>query len=157
MNGMDGADERLAINGGEPVRHEYLNYGRQFIDQDDIDAVVAVMKSDYLTCGPKIAEMEEKLSRITQARYAVAVSSGTAALHLACIAAGISAGDEVVVSPMTFAASANCILYCGGIPVFADIDKGTWNISPAEAESKITGKTKAVIAVDFMGQAGRAG
>lgn len=149
----DGDDIMLAIDGGAPVRQTYLNYGRQYIDQEDIDAVVETLKSDFLTCGPKIAEMERKLCRITQAEYALAVSSGTAALHVACLAAGIGSGDEVIVSPITFAASANCVLYCGGTPVFADIDGRTWNISPAEVERKITKQTKAVIAVDFMGQA----
>lgn len=143
----------LALYGGEPVRKTLLNYGRQYIDEADIDAVTRVLRSDFLTCGPEIEEMQQKLCRVTGAKYASAVSSGTAALHLACLAAGISTGEEVIVSPITFAASANCILYCGGTPVFADIDKASWNISPECVERKITSRTKAVIAVDFMGQA----
>lgn len=134
-------------------RNKPLYYGHQYIDDADIDAVVQVLKSDYLTCGPKIPEMEKKLCSITGAQYAVAVSSGTAALHAACWAAGIGPGDEVIVSPMTFAASANCILYCGAHPVFADIDGETYNISPQRIEANITPRTKAVVAVDFTGQA----
>lgn len=106
----------LALYGGEPVRKTLLNYGRQYIDEADIDAVTKVLRSNFLTCGPEIEELEQKLCRVTGAKYASAVSSGTAALHLACLAAGISAGDEVIVSPITFAASANCILYCGERP-----------------------------------------
>ena len=105
-----------------------------------------------LTCGPKIAELEEKLCRITGAKYAVAVSNGTAALHVACLAAGIGEGDEVITTPITFAASANCALYCGARPVFADIDEKTWNIDPQSVRERITERTKAVVAVDFTGQ-----
>lgn len=149
----DENNEKLAIDGGNPVRQTYLNYAKQYIDQDDIDAVAEVLRSDYLTCGPKVPEMEQRLCDITQAKYAIAVSSGTAALHVACLAAGIDKGDEVIVSPITFAASANCVLYCGATPVFADIDDQTWNINPDEVEPLITRRTKAIIAVDYMGQA----
>ncbi|MCR4587083.1 MAG: UDP-4-amino-4,6-dideoxy-N-acetyl-beta-L-altrosamine transaminase [Lachnospiraceae bacterium] len=145
--------EQLAIFGGTPIRKEPLFYGRQYIDDADIDAVVNVLRSDYLTCGPKITELEAKLCQITGAKYAVAVSNGTAALHIAAMAAGIGEGDEVITSPITFAASANCTLYCGGNPVFADIDPETYNIDPADMERKITPATKAVVAVDFTGQA----
>ncbi len=148
-----GTMEQLAIFGGTPIRKEPLFYGRQDIDDADIDAVVNVLRSDYLTCGPKITELEEKLCKITGAKYAVAVSNGTAALHIAAMAAGIGEGDEVITSPITFAASANCTLYCGGRPVFADIDPETYNIDPADMERKITPATKAVVAVDFTGQA----
>lgn len=151
MNKKDAAV--LAINGGKPVRDSYLNYGRQYIDSNDIHAVTKVLQSDFLTCGPMIQKAEQKLCLITGAKYCTLVSSGTAALHVACLAAGISSGDEVIVTPMTFAASANCVLYCGGTPVFADIDNNTWNISPQAVEQKITSQTKAVIAVDYMGQA----
>lgn len=130
-----------------------LMYGHQYIDDADIDAVVQTLKSDFLTCGPRIDELEEKLCHITGAKYAVALSNGTAALHAACYAAGIGPDDEVITTPLTFAASANCVLYCGGKPVFADIDADTWNISPKEIERNITQRTKAVIAVDFTGQA----
>lgn len=145
--------EQLAIWGGTPVRDTVIGYGRQYIDQDDIAAVTAVMTSDTLTCGPKIKELEDRLCEITGAKYAVAVSNGTAALHIAAMAAGISDGDEVIVSPITFAASANCVLYCGGTPVFADIDNETYNIDPASIREHITDKTKALVAVDFTGQA----
>ena len=134
-------------------REKPLYYGHQYIDEADIDAVVTVLKSDFLTCGPKIPELERRLCGLTGARYAVAVSSGTAALHAACWAAGIGPGDEVIVPPMTFAASANCVLYCGGRPVFADIDPDTYNISPQQIEANLTPRTKAVVAVDFTGQA----
>lgn len=145
--------EQLAIFGGTPVRDTKISYGRQCIEQDDIDAVVATLKSSALTCGPKINELEKALCDVTGAKYAVAVSNGTAALHIAAMAAGIKEGDEVIVSPITFAASANCVLYCGGTPVFADIDPETYNISPASIRKCITEKTKAIVAVDFTGQA----
>ncbi|MCQ2520990.1 MAG: UDP-4-amino-4,6-dideoxy-N-acetyl-beta-L-altrosamine transaminase [Lachnospiraceae bacterium] len=145
--------EELAIKGGKPVRDKKIFYGRQWIDEQDVEAVVATLRSDYLTCGPKVKELEEKLCEITGAKYAVAVSNGTAALHCACIAAGIGPGDEVITTPITFAASANCALYVGATPVFADINPETYNIDPASIEAKITEKTKAVVAVDFTGQA----
>lgn len=145
--------EELAIFGGTPVRENPIYYGRQFIDDDDVNAVVETLKSDLITCGPKVAELEAKLCEITEAKYAVVVSNGTAALHLAAMAAGIGEGDEVIVSSITFAASANCVRYCGGIPVFADIDPYTYNIDPESIKKLITPKTKAVVAVDFTGQA----
>ena len=143
----------LAILGGKPTREEFIPYGKQYIDEDDIRAVNEVLRSPYLTTGPKVEEFENKLCELTGAKYAVVISNGTAALHAACYAAGITEGDEVITTPITFAASANCVLYCGGKPVFADIDPDTWNIDPKEIEKKITDKTKAVIAVDFTGQA----
>lgn len=143
----------LAINGGEPLLKRKISYGHQYIDEDDIQAVVEVLKSDYLTCGPKIEEAEKKLCKVTGAKYAVLVSSGTAALHACCFAAGIGPGDEVITTPITFAASANCALYCGAKPVFADIKTDTYNIDPSSIEKCITSRTKAVIAVDFTGQA----
>ncbi len=145
--------EKLAIEGGIPVRSSKIYYGRQWIDEDDIDAVVKVLRSDLITCGPKVDEMEHSLCEFTGARYAVAVNSGTSALHCACIAAGIGPGDEVITTPITFAASANCAVYCGAKPVFADIDPETYNIDPESIKTKITDNTKAVIAVDFTGQA----
>ena len=111
------------------------------------------MKSDFLTCGPKVRETEKKLCDITGARYAVLVSNGTAALHAACHAAELHEGDEIITTPLTFAASANCALYCGAKPVFADIDRDTYNISPKSIEERITDRTRAVVAVDFTGQA----
>ena len=145
--------ENLAIFGGKPVRENPIFYGRQFIDQDDINAVVETLKSNLITCGPKEEELEKKLCEVTEAKYAVVVSNGTAALHLAAMAAGISEGDEVIVSSITFAASANCVLYCGGTPVFADIDPYTYNIDVESIKKLITPKTKAIVAVDFTGQA----
>lgn len=145
--------EQLAIFGGAPVRSTPLSYGHQYIDEEDIQAVTEVLKSDYLTCGPKISELEHTLCEVTGAKYAVAVSNGTAALHIAAMAAGIKEGDEVITTPVTFAASANCALYCGARPVFADINPDTYNISPDSIEACITERTKAVVAVDFTGQA----
>lgn len=145
--------EKLAINGGDPVRAEKIYYGRQWVDEEDIAAVGDVLRSDFLTCGPKVDEMERALENYTGAKHAVAVSNGTAALHCACIAAGIGPGDEVITTPITFAASANCALYCGAKPVFADINIETYNIDPESIRAHITDKTKAVVAVDFTGQA----
>ena len=145
--------ENLAIFGGTPVLERKIGYGHQYIDDADIQAVVDVLKSDYLTCGPKIDEAEEKLCRITGAKHAVLIANGTAALHAICFAAGIEEGDEVITTPITFAASANCALYCGGKPVFADINPETYNIDPDQIEKCITNKTKAVVAVDYTGQA----
>lgn len=143
---------QLAINGAKPLREKKIFYGHQYIDEQDIQAVVRVLRSDYLTCGPQILALEHKLCSMTGAKYAVAVSNGTAALHIACLAAGIQNGDEVITTPLTFAASANCVFYCGARPVFADIRKDTYNISPEEILKKVTPNTKAVIAVDFTGQ-----
>jgi UDP-4-amino-4,6-dideoxy-N-acetyl-beta-L-altrosamine transaminase len=127
-----------------------IPYGRQFLDEKDINEVVNVLKSGFLTTGPKVKEFEEKFSSEVGAKYAVAVSSGTAGLHLAALAAGIRKGDEVITTPLTFAASANCALYCGAKPVFADItEQGI--INPAEIEKRISSKTKAVIPVHYSG------
>jgi len=145
--------EKPAICGGTPVREKKIFYGHQYLDQADYDTVLEVLKSDYLTCGPKISELEEKLCEITGAKYAVVCSNGTAALHMAAMAAGIGAGDELITTPITFAASANCALYCGAKPVFADINEKTYNISPDSIEEHITSATKAVVAVDYTGQA----
>lgn len=144
--------EKPAIEGGNPVRETPIYYGHQYIDEADIQAVVDVMKSDYLTCGPKIAELEKKLCALTGAEYAVVCANGTAALHMAALAAGVKEGDEVITTPITFAASANCALYCGARPVFADIDPETYNIDPEKVEAAVTPATKAVVAVDYTGQ-----
>jgi UDP-4-amino-4,6-dideoxy-N-acetyl-beta-L-altrosamine transaminase len=136
----------------ESIRNSYLPYGRQWIDDDDIEAVVEVLKGDYLTTGPYVSKFEQAVAQYVGAKYAIAFSNGTAALHGACFAAGIGQGDEVITTPMTFAASANCVLYQGGTPVFADIDEKTYNIDPIKIEEKITDKTKAIIPVDFTGQ-----
>ena len=145
--------EELAIFGGKPVREKAIYYGRQCVEQDDVDAVIQTLTSDYITCGPKVKEMEQTICEVTGAKYAVAVCNGTAALHLAAMAAGFGPGDEVIVSPITFAASANCVLYCGATPVFADIDDETYNIDPECIKKLITPKTKGIVAVDFTGQA----
>jgi len=130
----------------------YIPYGTQSIEEDDIQAVVEVLRSDYLTTGPTVAQFEKVVAEYVGAKYAVAVSNGTAALHVACLAAGIKPGDEVITTPITFAASANCVLYCGGTPVFADINPETYNIDPEDIRRKITKNTKAIIAVHFTGQ-----
>ena len=145
--------ETLAIHGGTPVRKDKIFYGHQYIDEADMNAVLNVMRSDFLTCGPEIEKLERKLCKFTGAKYAVVVSNGTAALHAACYAAGVSDNDEVITTPITFAASANCALYCGAKPVFADIDYDTYNISPEEIREKVTDRTKVVVAVDYTGQA----
>lgn len=129
-----------------------IQYGRQIIEEDDIQAVVDVLKSDYLTTGPKIVEFEKLVAEYVGVRYAVAIANGTAALHAACFAAGITEGDEVITTPLTFAASANCVLYCGGKPVFADVDPETYNIDPEDIKRKITDKTRAIIPVHLAGQ-----
>ncbi|AUI37196.1 UDP-4-amino-4,6-dideoxy-N-acetyl-beta-L-altrosamine transaminase [Geobacillus thermoleovorans] len=143
---------KLAIHGGTPVRESFLSYGQQWIDEDDIEAVVETLRSPFITQGPKIQQFEESIARYAGAKYAVAFANGTAALHGACFAAGISRGDEVITTPITFAASANCVLYVGGTPVFVDIDEKTYNIDPSRIEKAITSRTKAIIAVDFTGQ-----
>ncbi|WP_371389709.1 UDP-4-amino-4,6-dideoxy-N-acetyl-beta-L-altrosamine transaminase [Bacillus pseudomycoides] len=142
----------LAIHGGKPVRNHYLPYGKQSIDEDDIQAVINVLKSDFITTGPTIKQFENQVAAYVGAKYAVAFSSGTAALHGACFAAGISHDDEVITTSMTFAASSNCVLYQGGVPVFTDIKSDTYNIDPNLIKDQITNKTKAIIPVHFTGQ-----
>jgi UDP-4-amino-4,6-dideoxy-N-acetyl-beta-L-altrosamine transaminase len=143
--------ERLAINGGSPVRSTMLPYGRQLIEEDDVAAIVEALRGDWITTGPLVAEFERRLASRVGARHGVAVSSGTAALHAAVFAAGIGPGDEVIVPPLTFVASANPILYLGATPVFADVRPDTLNLDPARVEEKITPRTRAIIAVDFAG------
>jgi perosamine synthetase len=143
--------ETLAIDGGTPVRERLLPYGRQSVDDADIQAVVEVLKSDWLTTGPKIAEFEERFAAQVGARHAVSFSSGTAALHGAAFAAGLGPGDEAITTPMTFCATANCILYQGAMPVFADVSPDTLNLDPGEVSRKISARTKAIIAVDYTG------
>lgn len=144
--------ELPALLGGEPVRKEKIYYGRQWIGEDDIEAVANTLRSDFITCGPKVEEMESKLCQLTGAKYAVSCTNGTSALHLACLAAGVKEGDEVITTPLTFMASANCARYCGATVVFADINPNTYNIDPKSIREKITDKTKAIVAVDFTGQ-----
>ncbi len=145
-------DDRLAIEGGMPVRDTLLPYGRQMVDEADECAVLEALRSDWLTTGPRVGEYEERFAARVGARHAVAFSSGTAALHAAAAAAGLQAGDEMITTPLTFVASANCALYLGARPVFADVQEDTLNIDPAAIESKITPHTRAIVAVDFTGQ-----
>jgi perosamine synthetase len=143
--------ETLAIQGGSPVRKSLLPYGRQSLDDADIQAVVEVLKSDWLTTGPKVGEFEERFAAWVGARQAVSFSSGTAALHGAAFAAGLEAGDEAITTPMTFCATANCILYQGATPVFADVSPDTLNLDPKEVSKKVSARTKAIFAVDYAG------
>src|ERR1700690_583832 len=143
--------ETLAIHGGAPVRAKLLPYGRQSLGDADVQAVVEVLKSDWLTTGPKIGEFEERFAAWVGARQAVSFSSGTAALHGAAFAAGLGPGDEVITSPMTFCATANCVLYQGAMPVFADVCDDTLNLDPQAVSRKLSSRTKAIVAVDYAG------
>jgi perosamine synthetase len=143
--------ETLALHGGKPVRETLLPYGRQSLDDDDIQAVVEVLKSDWLTTGPKVAEFESAVAEWVGAKFAVSFSSGTAALHGAAFAAELGPGSEAITSPLTFCASANCVLYQGATPVFADVSDDTLNIAPGEVSKKLSSRTKAIIAVDYAG------
>jgi perosamine synthetase len=129
-----------------------IPYGRQWIDEEDIQAVVDVLRSDWLTTGPKVLEFEKAVTTYLGAQYGIAVNSGTAGLHCAMIALGVGPGDEVIVPPMTFAATANCIVHAGAVPVFADVEADTLLIDPIQVEAKITPNTKAIIGVDYAGQ-----
>jgi UDP-4-amino-4,6-dideoxy-N-acetyl-beta-L-altrosamine transaminase len=133
------------------VRSKFLPYGHQWIDDEDIKAVVEVLRTDWITQGPKVDEFERRVAEYCGAKYAVAVSSGTAALHAACTVAGISEGDEAITTPITFAATANAIVYCGGKPVFADVREDTLNIDPVEIQRRLSPRTRAVLPVDFTG------
>lgn len=139
--------DRPARNPGQ----QPIPYGRQWLDENDIQAVVEVLRSDWLTTGPKVAEFEDVFAQAVGSQQAVAVSNGTAALHCAVSAVNIGPGDEVIVPSMTFAATANCVMYRGGTPVFADVLPSTLLIDPAEVEAKLTPRTAAVIAVDYAG------
>jgi perosamine synthetase len=143
---------QLALHGGPPVRAELLPYGRHEIDDDDVAAVARALRSEWLTSGPGVSDFESAIARTVEADYAVAVSSGTAALHAAMWAIDIGPGDEVIVPPMTFAASANVVVYQGATPVFADVDPDTLLIDPAAAAARITPRTRAIVAVDYAGQ-----
>ncbi len=144
--------DALAIEGGTPVRAELLPYGRQWVDEEDIEAVVQVLRSDRLTTGPAVQEFEQALASRVGTQHAVAVNSGTAALHAAMHAIGIGPDDEVIVPAITFVATANAVLFEGGRPVFADVDPETLLIDPASVASRITPRTRAIIAVDYAGQ-----
>lgn len=143
--------EILANHGGRPTRAAFLPYGRHSIDDSDIEAVVQTLRSDWLTTGPKVAEFEEAIAAFVGAKYAVSFSSGTAALHAATFAAGLQSGDEAITSPLTFAATANCVLYQGAIPIFADVEPQTLNIDPGQVQFRISSRTKAILPVDYAG------
>ena len=134
-----------------------IPYGRQNITQEDIEAVINTLHSDYLTQGPKIAEFEENFAAYIGAKYAVAVSNGTAALHLCAMALDVKPGDKVITTPITFAASANCVRYCGGEVVFGDIDPETYLLDIDSVrrllEASPKGTYKGLIPVDFAGRA----
>ena len=142
----------LALFGGTPVRSTLLPYARQTVDEDDIRAVVEVLRSPWLTTGPEVQEFEHAFAKQTGAAHAVAVSSGTAALHAAVFAARIGSGDEVIVPAMTFAATANCVRYVGGTVVFVDVRSDTLSIDPAKAAEAVSPRTRAIVAVDYAGQ-----
>jgi perosamine synthetase len=146
------ATGRLAIDGGEPIRATMLPYARQSITDRDVDAVADALRSDWLTTGPRVPAFEAELASFTGARHAVAFSSGTAALHGAAAAAGLGPGDEAITTPLTFVATANCCLYVGAEPRFADIDRGTLLIDPAAVQAAITPRTRALLPVDYAGQ-----
>ncbi|MFC1590913.1 UDP-4-amino-4,6-dideoxy-N-acetyl-beta-L-altrosamine transaminase [Thermodesulfobacteriota bacterium] len=129
-----------------------IPYGKQYIDDDDIQAVIDVLRSDWITTGPSVEQFETVFSEFVGAKYAVAVNSGTAALHAAMFSLGVGPGDEVVVPAMTFAASANCVIYQGAMPVFADVDAATLTLDPASVEARLSPRTRAIIAVDYAGQ-----
>jgi perosamine synthetase len=150
-NDILSSKNKLAIEGGTPVRKELLPYGKQFVEQKDINAVIKVLESDWLTTGPTVMEFEKQFAAQVGAAHGVAVNSGTAGLHCAVYAAGIKSGDEVITSPMTFMATANCIRYQGAKVVFADVEPDTLNIDPEKIKECLTPKTKAIIAVDFTG------
>src|SRR5262249_3759853 len=144
--------ERLAIDGGKPVRGTLLSYGRQAIDEDDVQAVIVALRSDWLTTGPLVDRFERAVAAAVGAPHAVAVSSGTAALHAAAVAAAVDPGAGVVVPALRFGASSNAVVYQGGIPIFADVRRDTLNVEPANLAARITPRTRAVMAVDFAGQ-----
>jgi UDP-4-amino-4,6-dideoxy-N-acetyl-beta-L-altrosamine transaminase len=132
-------------------KEKTIPYGHQWIDEKDIEEVVKVLKTGWITQGPKVEEFEKAVAKYCGVKYAVAVSSGTAALHAAYTVAGIGQGDEVITAPLTFAATANAVVYCGGKPVFVDVQEDTLNIDPRKIEEKINKKTKAIAPVDFRG------
>jgi perosamine synthetase len=151
MSATSVTPQTLAIHGGPPVRDTLLPYGRQSIDDADIQAVVDVLRSDWLTTGPKVAEFEEAFASRVGAAHAVSFSSGTASLHAATFAAGLTGGDEAITTPMTFAATANCVLYQGATPIFADVCADTLNLDPEEVTKIISSKTRAILPVDYAG------
>lgn len=130
----------------------FIPYGKHYIDKEDIEAVVQALQADYIATGPGMEEFEKAFAEYVGAKYAVSVSSGTAALHASCYALGIGERDEVITTPITFVSTASSVLFCGGSVVFADIDADTYNIDPDDVERKITKRTKAIIPVHYTGQ-----
>jgi perosamine synthetase len=151
MSATSVSPQTLAIDGGTPVRGSFLPYGHQSIEESDIQAVVDVLRSDWLTTGPKVVEFEEAFATQVGAKHAVSFSSGTAALHGAAFAAGLKSGDEAITTPLTFAATANCVLYQGATPVFADVCPDTLNLDPEQVERRLTERTRAILSVDYAG------
>ena len=159
MTVLRAKDETLALHGGTPVRNRLLPYGRQSLEDSDIQAVIDVLKSDWLTTGPKVDEFEERFAAWVGAHHAISFSSGTAALHGAAFAAGLGSGDQAITTPMTFCATANCIVYQGATPIFADVSPDTLNLDPGEVSRKlskrtssgVTSRVKAIFAVDYAG------
>ena len=145
-------DERLAIEGGAPVRSSLLPYGLHLIEDDDVAAMASALRDPWITQGPRVAAFERALAARVGARHAVAVATGTAALHAAAFAAGVGPGDEVIMPPLTFAATANAVAYLGATPVFADVRVDTLTLDPARVRERLTSRTRAVITVDFAGQ-----
>jgi perosamine synthetase len=143
--------DRLAVEGGRPVRAALLPYGRQIIDDDDVEAVTETLRSAWLTTGPKVEEFEKAFAASVGVSHAVAVTNGTAALHASMAALHIGPNDEVIVPALAFVACANCVVFQGGRPVFADVDPSTLLLDPAQVEAKITSRTKAIVAVDYTG------
>lgn len=143
--------QRVALHGGPPIRRQMLPYGQHAVSPEDIQAVVAVLRSDRLTTGPQVPAFEEAFAQAMGARGAVAFSSGTAALHAAVFAAGLEQGDEAVTSPLTFCATANCLLYQGAAPVFADVRRDTLTLDPQAAAARLSPRTKAILPVDYAG------
>ena len=131
---------------------EYLPYGKQTISDEDVEAVAEVLRSDWLTTGPAVERFEEAVARFTGTQHAVAVSSGTAALHAAMHAMKIGPGDEVIVPAITFAATANAVVYCGATPIFADVQPTSLLVNPQSIAEKISSKTRGILAVDYAGQ-----
>jgi perosamine synthetase len=144
--------EQLAIDGGVPVRTNVVPYARQSIDDADVAAVVDTLRSDWLTTGPKVAAFEQEVAAVAGTTEAVAVANGTAALHTAMAAIEVRDGDEVIVPAMTFAATANAVLYQGGVPVFVDVEPDTLLLSPDGVAAALSPRTKAVIGMDYTGQ-----
>src|SRR5574341_258804 len=141
----------LALEGGTPVRSAMLPYARQSVEEEDIRAVAEVLRSDWLTTGPKVAEFEEAFAARVGAAHAISLSSGTAALHAACFAAGLGPGDQAITSPITFCATANAVLYQQAIPVFGDVSADTLNLDPDQVRARVTERTKAILPVDYAG------